>query len=282
MRHAQRALRLLKQRHHSFQAVSHGQDHRRRRPASRGGRQARHGSRAGSAPAATPRAASASSNSTTAPARATSRSSPTASLPNYETEIKHLARRLQRHRRGRGQGIAGQGTGDRSARRRGRPFTAGADPEDVPAAEEGAHVRVPPRPSPTCGRGPTRSAPSPASATASAESIHDFFQEQGFLYIHTPIITASDCEGAGEMFRVTHARSRPSRRERRGRGRLTPRTSSASRRTSPSAASSKARSSPARSARSTPSARRSAPRTRTPRGTSPSSGWSSRRWPSTT
>ena len=29
------------------------------------------------------------------------------------------------------------------------------------------------------------------------------FQEQGFLYIHTPIITASDCEGAGEMFRVT-------------------------------------------------------------------------------
>ena len=34
-------------------------------------------------------------------------------------------------------------------------------------------------------------------------SIHDFFQEDGFLYIHTPIITASDCEGAGEMFRVT-------------------------------------------------------------------------------
>jgi asparaginyl-tRNA synthetase len=34
-------------------------------------------------------------------------------------------------------------------------------------------------------------------------SIHDFFQERGFLYIHTPIITASDCEGAGEMFKVT-------------------------------------------------------------------------------
>jgi asparaginyl-tRNA synthetase len=34
-------------------------------------------------------------------------------------------------------------------------------------------------------------------------SIHDFFQEENFLYIHTPIITASDCEGAGEMFRVT-------------------------------------------------------------------------------
>ncbi|MGB9689549.1 asparagine--tRNA ligase [Thermogutta sp.] len=34
-------------------------------------------------------------------------------------------------------------------------------------------------------------------------SIHRFFQEEGFLYIHTPIITASDCEGAGAMFRVT-------------------------------------------------------------------------------
>ncbi len=34
-------------------------------------------------------------------------------------------------------------------------------------------------------------------------SIHDFFQEQEFLYVHSPIITASDCEGAGEMFKVT-------------------------------------------------------------------------------
>jgi len=34
-------------------------------------------------------------------------------------------------------------------------------------------------------------------------AVHKFFQEKGFLYIHTPIITASDCEGAGEMFQVT-------------------------------------------------------------------------------
>ncbi len=34
-------------------------------------------------------------------------------------------------------------------------------------------------------------------------SIHDFFQEDGFIYVQTPIITASDCEGAGSMFRVT-------------------------------------------------------------------------------
>ncbi len=36
-----------------------------------------------------------------------------------------------------------------------------------------------------------------------AQAIHRFFAERGFLYVHTPIITASDCEGAGEMFRVT-------------------------------------------------------------------------------
>ena len=34
-------------------------------------------------------------------------------------------------------------------------------------------------------------------------AIHKFFQEKGFVYVHTPIITGSDCEGAGEMFRVT-------------------------------------------------------------------------------
>ncbi len=34
-------------------------------------------------------------------------------------------------------------------------------------------------------------------------AIHKFFNENGFIYVHTPIITTSDCEGAGEMFRVT-------------------------------------------------------------------------------
>lgn len=36
-----------------------------------------------------------------------------------------------------------------------------------------------------------------------AYALHRFFQERGFVYVHTPIITGSDCEGAGEMFRVT-------------------------------------------------------------------------------
>ncbi|MBO5401854.1 MAG: asparagine--tRNA ligase [Clostridia bacterium] len=39
--------------------------------------------------------------------------------------------------------------------------------------------------------------------SVAAQGIHKFFAENGFVYVHTPLITTSDCEGAGEMFRVT-------------------------------------------------------------------------------
>ncbi len=39
--------------------------------------------------------------------------------------------------------------------------------------------------------------------SVAAYAIHKFFNERGFVYVHTPIITGSDCEGAGEMFRIT-------------------------------------------------------------------------------
>ena len=39
--------------------------------------------------------------------------------------------------------------------------------------------------------------------SVAAFAVHRFFNERGFVYVHTPIITTSDCEGAGEMFRVT-------------------------------------------------------------------------------
>ena len=39
--------------------------------------------------------------------------------------------------------------------------------------------------------------------SVAAQAVHQFFRDRGFMYIHTPIITGSDCEGAGEMFRVT-------------------------------------------------------------------------------
>lgn len=41
---------------------------------------------------------------------------------------------------------------------------------------------------------------------ALADAIHRFFQDRGFLWIHTPIIAASDCEGAGELFKITDLR----------------------------------------------------------------------------
>ena len=39
--------------------------------------------------------------------------------------------------------------------------------------------------------------------SVAAQAVHEFFQSRSFVYIHTPIITGSDCEGAGEMFRIT-------------------------------------------------------------------------------
>ena len=39
--------------------------------------------------------------------------------------------------------------------------------------------------------------------SVAAQAVHEFFQNRGFVYVHTPIITGFDCEGAGEMFRVT-------------------------------------------------------------------------------
>jgi len=52
---------------------------------------------------------------------------------------------------------------------------------------------------------------------ALAFATHEFYQERNFLYVHTPIITGSDCEGAGEMFRVTTLDAEsPSRNEETG------------------------------------------------------------------
>ena len=48
-----------------------------------------------------------------------------------------------------------------------------------------------------------------------AYAIHKFFQERGFVYVHTPLITASDCEGAGEMLDVYKRQEPDSRSEMR-------------------------------------------------------------------
>jgi len=124
-----------------------------------------------------------------------------ASLPNYESEVKRLTAGssvtvtgLVKESPGRGQATEVQA----------RSITVHgiADAEAYPLQKKHhsfeflrtiAHLRP---------RTNTFGAVTRVRNCAS-RSIHDFFQEEGFYYIHTPIITASDCEGAGQMFRVT-------------------------------------------------------------------------------
>ena len=122
-------------------------------------------------------------------------------LANFETVVKHLPT---------GASVAIEGE-VKASPAKGQPtevhasrieLLGGAEPEHYPLQKKGhsfeflrtiAHLR--PRTNTFGAIARLRNQVS--------KSIHDFFQEQGFLYIHTPIITASDCEGAGALFRVT-------------------------------------------------------------------------------
>lgn len=124
-----------------------------------------------------------------------------AKLPNYESEVKHLTAGCSAtiHGEVKPSGGKEQATELHASEVIVHGF---ADPEAYPLQKkrhtleklrEWAHLR-------------------PRTNTMGAvmrvrnricRSIHDFFQDEGFLYVHTPIITASDCEGAGEMFRVS-------------------------------------------------------------------------------
>jgi asparaginyl-tRNA synthetase len=123
------------------------------------------------------------------------------SLANYESEVKQLGPGCSVTVRGmvKESGGKGQATEVQAAE---LIVHGWADPESYPLQKkrhsfeklrEWAHLRP---------RTNTFGAVARVRNRLS-RSIHDFFQEEGFLYLHTPIITASDCEGAGEMFRVT-------------------------------------------------------------------------------
>ena len=156
--------------------------------------------------------------------------SPTAELANYETEIKQLGAGCSVTRRGRGQGLARQGAGHRGAGQPGRACTARPMPRRYPLQKKRhtfeflrtiAHLR--PRTNTFGAIARVRN--------CVCRSIHDFFQEQGFLYVHPPIITASDCEGAGQMFRVTTLDLAKPPKQARRRASTSRRTSSTGRRT---------------------------------------------------
>ena len=73
----------------------------------------------------------------------------------------------------------------------------------LPDPAQAAHDGVPARGRPPAPAHQRRSARSRACATRIAQAIHRFFHEHGFFWVNTPIITARDAEGAGEMFRVS-------------------------------------------------------------------------------
>ncbi|TVS18004.1 MAG: asparagine--tRNA ligase [Planctomycetaceae bacterium] len=123
------------------------------------------------------------------------------SLPNYETEVKRLTAGCSVSVHGQIKPSSGKGQATELLAETVQVH-GWADPESYPLQKkrhsfeklrEWAHLR--PRTNTFGAVARVRN--------CVCQSIHQFFQQRGFLYIHTPIITASDCEGAGEMFRVT-------------------------------------------------------------------------------
>jgi asparaginyl-tRNA synthetase len=124
-----------------------------------------------------------------------------ANLPNYETDVKRLSPGCSVTVRGEVKPSGGKGQATEMLASE-IVVHGWADAEEYPLQKkqhtfeklrEWAHLR--PRTNTFGAIARVRNCVS--------RSIHDFFQEEGFLYIHTPIITASDCEGAGAMFRVS-------------------------------------------------------------------------------
>ncbi len=124
------------------------------------------------------------------------------SLANYESEISKLTTGCSIKARGRLVASQGKGQQFEIQAEEIQPVGWIENPETYPIQakrhtleflREVAHLRP---------RTNTISAVTRVRNTLS-QAIHRFFHEKGFFWIHTPIITASDCEGAGEMFRVS-------------------------------------------------------------------------------
>ncbi len=122
-------------------------------------------------------------------------------LPNYESQVKHLPTGASVVIDGEVKASPAKGQPTEVAASR-VEVVGDADPEKYPLQKKGhsfeflrtiAHLRP---------RTNTFGAVARLRNQVS-KSIHDFFQEQGFFYVHTPVITSSDCEGAGALFRAT-------------------------------------------------------------------------------
>ena len=123
-------------------------------------------------------------------------------LANYQNEVLHLTTGCAVE--AVGEIVASQGGGQSVEMQAGTLKVVGMveDPDTYPASakrhtfeylREVAHLRV---------RTNTFGAVARVR-NCLAQAVHRFFHERGFFWVHTPIVTASDCEGAGEMFRVS-------------------------------------------------------------------------------
>lgn len=123
-------------------------------------------------------------------------------LGNYETEVKHLSAGCAVQATGVTVQSEGKGQGIEVAVSEIKVVGWVEEPETYPLQpkrhsheflREVAHLRP---------RTNTFGAVARVRDTAS-QAVHAFFKQEGFLWVHTPIITANDCEGAGELFRVS-------------------------------------------------------------------------------
>jgi asparaginyl-tRNA synthetase len=122
-------------------------------------------------------------------------------LPNYESDVKRLSAGTSIEARGQVRESPAKGQATELAAESIRVY-GWADPETYPLQKKQHSFEF----LRTIGHLRPRTNTFGAVARVRncvARSIHQFFQEEGFVYVHSPIITGSDCEGAGEMFRVT-------------------------------------------------------------------------------
>ncbi len=122
-------------------------------------------------------------------------------LPNYESDILHTG--IGASLEVEGEVVESPGKGQATEIKAEAITVVGAaDPKDYPLQKKGTSFEF----LRTIGHLRPRTNTFGAVARVRNEicrTIHDFFQSRGFIYVHTPIITASDCEGAGQMFKVT-------------------------------------------------------------------------------
>lgn len=121
-------------------------------------------------------------------------------LENYESEIKNLG--LGSAIQVKGEIKESQGKGQRIEILAQSVLVHGTSPTDYPLQKKGQSPEFLRSKSHLRARTNIIGAATRVRG-AGAQAIHNFFERNGFHYIHTPIITASDCEGAGEMFQVT-------------------------------------------------------------------------------